>query len=77
MIPAEITKLLRLLSPTELRILALLARGLSSNQIAERTHTSVATVKKHRENLRTKLSLTGGGHDALLVYALTHREALN
>ncbi|MFJ9532009.1 response regulator [Herbaspirillum sp. NPDC101396] len=41
----------------EQEILALIAHGASSSDIADRLHLSVLTVRKHRQNLMGKLSL--------------------
>jgi DNA-binding NarL/FixJ family response regulator len=41
----------------EREILALIANGESSLEIAEKLHLSVLTVRKHRQNLMSKLSL--------------------
>lgn len=41
----------------EQQIIALLARGLSARVVAQRLFISEGTVRKHRENLRTKLDL--------------------
>ena len=41
----------------EREVLALIASGLSSHAIADKLNLSVLTVRKHRQNLMTKLSL--------------------
>ncbi len=51
LIPSEVTRL----SPREMEILQLLARGLSNQKIAEKLFLSVGTVKWHISNLYTKL----------------------
>ena len=45
------------LSPRELEVLQLVARGLTNQQIAERLVISVRTVKKHVENIHGKLGV--------------------
>jgi len=45
------------LTAREQQVLALIAQGASSNDIAARLHLSVLTVRKHRQNLMVKLSL--------------------
>jgi DNA-binding NarL/FixJ family response regulator len=76
MLPAETAALFKLLTKTELRILALVARGHSSKQIAAKTFTTIDTVRKHRENLRSKLGLTGDDPNALLLFAVARRNEL-
>lgn len=48
-----------LLSERESEILAALARGLSSKQIAAQYDLSVRTVETHRQNIRRKLKVAG------------------
>jgi len=47
------------LTPIELRICNLIRSGMSTKDISELQHVSAATVRKHRENIRRKLGLTG------------------
>lgn len=56
------------LTPTERRVLGLIARNHSSSEIAERLHVSPRTVTHHRENICGKLELHGS--HALLRFAL-------
>lgn len=58
------------LSPRESEILAGLARGLASRQIAEKLSLSVRTVETHRQNIRRKLGLEGQAE--LIKYAVEH-----
>jgi DNA-binding NarL/FixJ family response regulator len=44
------------LTPRELQILKLVAKGLHNKQIAAKIHRSIKTVEKHRQNLHSKLS---------------------
>lgn len=45
------------LSTTELRIASLIRKGCTSEEIAERLHVAVDTVKTHRKRIRRKLNL--------------------
>lgn len=58
------------LSPRESEILAGLARGHSSRQIAEALGLSVRTVETHRQNIKRKLGLEGQAE--LIKYAVEH-----
>jgi len=49
------------LTPLELRICRLLRGGMSTKQIASHQGIAPATARKHRENIRRKLGLTGNG----------------
>lgn len=59
-----------LLSEREAEILACLARGLSSKQIAADYALSVRTVETHRQNIRRKLRIAGQAE--LIRYAVEH-----
>ena len=58
------------LSPRQLEILKLIARGYSTKEIADRLHLSVKTVQSHRTQLMQRLDL----HDVagLVRYAIRH-----
>jgi len=58
------------LSAREGQILAALARGLSSKQIARELDLSVRTVDAHRQNIKRKLELDGQAE--LIKYAVEH-----
>jgi two-component system response regulator NreC len=45
------------ITPRETEVLALIARGYTNRQIAEKLHLSVRTVESHRANLMDKLDL--------------------
>jgi DNA-binding NarL/FixJ family response regulator len=62
------------LTPTERRILALLADYKTSREIGEALHISPRTVQTHRTNICTKLDLHGS--HALMKFALDHKEHL-
>ena len=59
-----------ILSEREAEILACLARGLSSKQIAAEYDLSVRTVETHRQNIRRKLRIEGQAE--LIRYAVEH-----
>lgn len=58
------------LSPRESEILAGLARGHASRQIAQDLGLSVRTVETHRQNIKRKLGLEGQAE--LIKYAVEH-----
>jgi DNA-binding NarL/FixJ family response regulator len=62
------------LTPTEHRILQLVASYKSSKEIAEELFIHYRTVENHRTNICQKLGL--GGHNALLKFALRQKLAL-
>jgi DNA-binding NarL/FixJ family response regulator len=62
------------LTPTERRILKLVAEDRTSAEIADALGISARTVDNHRTNICHKLGLNG--NNALLRYALTHRSHL-
>jgi DNA-binding NarL/FixJ family response regulator len=71
---AELAALSRL-TPAERRVLALIARGLTSAAIAEVQGISPKTVENHRQHICGKLSLHGP--QALLRFALEHKALLD
>ena len=62
-----------ILSEREAEILACLARGMSSKQIAAEHDLSVRTVETHRQNIRRKLRIEGQAE--LIRYAVEHCRA--
>jgi DNA-binding NarL/FixJ family response regulator len=62
------------LTPTERRVLRLIAENLSTREIAEQLFISPRTVEKHRENICQKLALQGS--HSLLKFALQHKSQL-
>jgi DNA-binding NarL/FixJ family response regulator len=62
------------LTPTERRILRLVADGKSSKEIAEECGSHFRTVENHRVNICTKLDLHGS--HALLKFAMLNRASL-
>ncbi|MAP80242.1 MAG: DNA-binding response regulator [Aequorivita sp.] len=72
----ELIKLKRL-TPSEKTILKLIAKQLSSNQIAEQLYVSVRTVEKHRSNIILKLNLESHTANALSIWANSNRTIIN
>ncbi|HYW70161.1 MAG TPA: response regulator transcription factor [Pyrinomonadaceae bacterium] len=62
-----------LLSPTERRVLELIAEYKTSKDIAEELSTSPRTVETHRTNIAQKLGLHG--RHALMKFALEHKSS--
>jgi len=62
------------LTPTERRVLALIAEYLTSKEIADRLGVSVRTVENHRNNICAKLGVHGS--HALMKFALQHQSDL-
>jgi DNA-binding NarL/FixJ family response regulator len=63
------------LTPTELRIMQLIAVGKTSKEIGAELSIHYRTVENHRTNISRKLSLDGEGSNALLRFALQNRAA--
>jgi DNA-binding NarL/FixJ family response regulator len=72
--PAE--SLTRRLTPTERKILQLIADGKSSKEIGAELSVNYRTVENHRTNMCRKLSIDGEGPNALLRFALQNRRTL-
>ena len=62
------------LTPSERRVLTMIAQQQTSRTIADALCISIRTVERHRENICTKLELHGS--NALLKFALEHKEQL-
>ena len=62
------------LSPTERRILKLIAENKTSKEIAEELYVSFRTVQNHRAHICEKLKLEG--YNKLLQFALEHKSLL-
>jgi FixJ family two-component response regulator len=60
---ASDTKIVGLLSSSELRIASMIMSGLTSEEIAKPLHISLSTVKTHRKNIRRKLSLNQSNYN--------------
>jgi DNA-binding NarL/FixJ family response regulator len=63
------------LTPSEIKILRLIATGLSSKEIGEKLFISERTVDKHRSNMIAKLNLEKK-HNSLLLWAQRNREII-
>jgi DNA-binding NarL/FixJ family response regulator len=63
-----------ILTPTEKKILRLIADGLSSKEIGDELSIHYRTVENHRTNMCRKLNIEGA--NALARFALQHRAAL-
>jgi DNA-binding CsgD family transcriptional regulator len=61
------------LSPKEAEVVHLVTRGFSNAVIAERLHVSSGTVRKHLDNVYTKLSVRGRGALTAFVLNLSAR----
>ena len=64
-----------ILTPTEKKILRLIADGLSSKEIGEQVSIHYRTVENHRTNICRKLNIEGA--NALARFALQHRASLH
>ncbi len=62
------------LTPTERRVLKLIAEGRTSRQIAATLGIGVRTVEHHRHNITTKLELRGS--HSLVKFAVRHQSEL-
>ncbi|MDE0560947.1 response regulator transcription factor [Algoriphagus sp. NF] len=63
------------LTPSELKILRLIADGHSTKEIAEQLFISERTVDKHRSNIISKLNLEKK-HNSLLIWAQNNKDNL-
>jgi DNA-binding NarL/FixJ family response regulator len=64
------------LTPTELRIMQLIARGKTSKEIGAVLSIHYRTVENHRTSMCRKLDLEGEGANALLRFALQNKDVL-
>jgi DNA-binding NarL/FixJ family response regulator len=64
------------LTPTERRIMRLIADGKTSKEIGSELSIHYRTVENHRTNICRKLNLEGEGANALLRFALQHKSSL-
>ncbi|MBS1852415.1 MAG: response regulator transcription factor [Acidobacteria bacterium] len=64
------------LTPTERKILKLIAVGKSSKEIGAELSIHYRTVENHRTNMCRKLCIEGEGPNALLRFALQNRSSL-
>lgn len=64
------------LTPSEVKILRLIALGLATKEIANKLFISERTVDKHRSNMIVKLNLEKK-HNSLLIWAQKNREIID
>ena len=64
------------LTPTEHRIMRLIARGKTSKEIGAELSIHYRTVENHRTSMCRKLDLEGEGANALLRFALQNKDVL-
>jgi DNA-binding NarL/FixJ family response regulator len=64
------------LTPTELRIMRLIAQGKTSKEIGAELSIHYRTVENHRTSMCRKLDLEGEGANALLRFALQNKNLL-
>jgi DNA-binding NarL/FixJ family response regulator len=64
------------LTPSEIKILRLIAQGLATKQIAAMLFISERTVEKHRSNMIAKLNLEKK-HNSLLIWAQKNNKIIN
>jgi DNA-binding NarL/FixJ family response regulator len=64
------------LTPTELRIMGLIAQGKTSKEIGSELSIHYRTVENHRTSMCRKLELEGEGANALLRFALQNKNLL-
>jgi len=64
------------LTPSEVKILRLIADGLSTKEIANKLFISERTVDKHRSNMIVKLQLEKK-HNSLLIWAQKNRDIID
>ncbi|MBP1838421.1 response regulator transcription factor [Formosa algae] len=63
------------LTKTEIKIIKLIAKNMTSPEIADELSISFRTVDKHRSNIVNKLKIEGK-HNALFIWATNNREVL-
>lgn len=68
----ENLKRLASLSPSEKKILKMIATQLSSQEIADKLHVSERTIEKHRSNIISKLNLSGQAN-SLSLWSLENK----
>ncbi|WP_422107123.1 response regulator [Winogradskyella sp.] len=68
-------KKLKLLTPSEITILKLIAQGNTNTELSETLGVSVRTVEKHRSNIVHKLEIEGGTN-AVINWTLKHKDVI-
>lgn len=71
---AEAVRLLGRLTPTERRVLRLVAGSLTSRDIASELGVAERTIHTHRNNIAAKLGLRGA--NSLIAFAVAHKDRL-
>lgn len=66
---------LKKLSPREVEVLELVAKGHTRKEIAKKLSISHLTVKRHKENIAEKLNLSG--YHSLVKWYAEHSDALS
>ncbi len=74
--PQPAPALTRNLTPSELRIMRLIAQGKTSKEIGAELSIHYRTVENHRTSMCRKLELEGEGANALLRFALQNKDLL-
>lgn len=64
------------LTPSEIKILRLIAQGLATKEIAAMLFISERTIEKHRSNMIAKLNLEKK-HNSLLIWAQKNKRIIN
>jgi DNA-binding NarL/FixJ family response regulator len=72
----EEIKNLKLLTPSEITILKLIAQPTSNNEIADQLFVSIRTVEKHRSNIIAKLRIDNGTN-SLTNWTIAHRAIIS
>lgn len=70
---------LKILSPREIKVLELVGKGLTGDEISQELYLSVKTVYKHKSNIRSKLNLCGKGKLSIIKWYIssTNEDTLN
>lgn len=63
------------LTTSEKKILKLIAKGMTTPEIAEQLFNSYKTIENHRYNICQKLEINGSNH--LLAFALEHKDSVD
>jgi len=72
---SEDIKNLKLLTPSEITILKLIAKRESTIEIAEKLFVSIRTIEKHRSNLISKLRIDSP-HNSLTTWAIVNKNII-
>ena len=69
------SNLLEILTPTELKVVKLLADKLTSAEISKELASSTRTIEKHRSNIVKKLDLKKS-HNELMLWANMNKDLI-